>query len=106
MGKQMYTLYDKKSFIEHMEKSIPDDLIIATTNVLDGAEVQKKKGSINVRQLHAKEFFADSDSVRFILTSTIPLSILLCKKEAISPHYLEQLKKDKGMTGFSINNPG
>lgn len=102
MGKQSYTIYDKASFIEHMKNAIPEDLLIVTTNVLDGAEVRKRAGSILVKQLHAAEMFAEPDSVRDILTSTIPLSVLLCKKEIISKDYIEKLKEHKGMTGFSI----
>lgn len=105
MGKQSYTIYDKKSFIEHMEKAIPNDLLVVTTNVLDGAEVQPKKGSIKISQLHANEFFAEPESVKFLINEAIPLSVLLCKKEVISKEYLAKLKKAKGMVGFSINNP-
>lgn len=106
MGKQLYTIYDKKSYIEHMTNALPDDAIIVTTNVLDGAEVQKKKGSIKVSQLHAKEFFEDSNNVKFLVEGkAIPISTLICKKEVISNKYITQLEKDNGMTGFSIENP-
>ena len=105
MGKQVYTMYTKKAYLAQMEKNIPDDLIIVTSNVLDSAEVVKKKGSIKVSNLHAQEFFDTRDNIRFIFSECIPISTLLCKKSCISKEYIEKLKKDKGVTGFSIQNP-
>lgn len=101
--KQTYILYDKDSFLEHMGNAIPEGTIIATTNVFDSAEVRKKRGEFKISQLHASEFFATPDSVKFMIEGgVIPLSILIVRPQHISKKYKDKLAADKGMTGFSL----
>lgn len=102
MAKASFTLYDKKSFIEHLEKAIPNDLIISMTNSAEQFTAKPKFGTIAISFAHAGEFFKVPDSIGPLLTGAIPFSFMLCKKEIISKEYLAKLKKDKGMTGFSI----
>lgn len=99
---QLYMAYTKKEFLISMQKNLPEDVVIVTSNVLEVAEVVKKKQSIKITQSHAQEFFKNSDGVNFIFQKTIPISMLICKPESISEEYTEKLKKDKGLTGFKI----
>lgn len=102
MRKTVNLLLSKKEFLAQLEKSIPEDYVVAlTTDILTG-EVFPEKNTIALKFEFANEMFKQPYSYYPLITGNSKFYSLIVGKaeEFVSEKWIEGLENSEGMFGI------
>lgn len=77
-------IYNKKDFLEFIDKQVGDDEVIVFTNELIGNISMSKKSGIKLTHQYANDTFLDEGIGHIAFGKSHPLGMIIAKQERLS----------------------